>query len=75
MLLVEGRRWDWLAGLRDVRLVFCRDRALVGRRALVLLLLLVEDLRAWVDEGRLVSRHNDARLIWVLATDLPWWLL
>ena len=60
VLLVEGRRWDGLAGLSDVRLVLCRNGALVRRRSLVLLLLLMEDLRARVDEGRLVTRHNDA---------------
>lgn len=60
VLLVEGRRWDWLTSLGDVRLVLCWNGALVRRRSLVLLLLLVEDLRARVDEGRLITRNNDA---------------
>ena len=58
-------------------LILSWDGTLVWRRALVLLLLFMEDLGTWVDESWLVTRNDDTRLVWVLAIYLScrllWW--
>ena len=74
MLLVEWRSRYRLTCLCDVRLILSRDSTLVRWRALELLLLFVEDLRAWIDKGWFVTRNNNTWLVWVLATNLSRWL-